>query len=126
MLVNLLYCTILYCFCPLAGKNGFSRLLEVKFINQIKSNQIRLRSSYIYAQARPKYSNDENIKFYNFSMADKVNNRGSNASRIKKEKGSIYIVVEEDTEESEEEGLVETTEDSGSTSGRTRVEVDRV
>ena len=59
-------------------------------------------------------------------MADKVNNRGSNASRIKKEKGSIYIVVEEDTEESEEEGLVETTEDSGSTSGSTRVEVDRV
>ena len=59
-------------------------------------------------------------------MAEKVNNRGSNASRIRKEKGSIYIVVEEDTEESEEEGLVETTEDSGSTSGSTRVEVDRV
>ena len=25
-------------FCPLAGKSGFSRLPEVKFINQIKSH----------------------------------------------------------------------------------------
>ena len=66
-----------------------------------------------------------------FLMADEVNNRGNEAeeannSRIKEEKGST--VVEEDTEESEEEALVydrasgETSEDSGST----RVEGDSV
>ena len=38
VVVVLLASFVSLCVCSLAGKNGFSRLLEVKLINQIKSN----------------------------------------------------------------------------------------
>ena len=55
------------CFCPLTGKSGSSRLPEVKFINQIKSNQIEISCP---ADINVSTKEDEKINKYCSLAAD--------------------------------------------------------